>query len=452
MSSSNDLTILVVEEGNKYRTPKDSSLIIVEIGKDIRFSPSALDNYSYSGWKPVHHDLLVVSSAVEYADRKKRRTPSRWHRNFKIVAPVNDISRWRDPEVDHSLRDALKKLTGDNWILEFYESRGVYIDQARQRHLPFGKDKEFAIAYSDGLDSRCVTGIYEIDGSAVKVRVSNQGRDSATKEPFDKIPFSVKAASNESSQRTRGFKFAAATAIAAHLAGIQRIIVPESGQGALGPVLIPIHNVYADYRNHPAFFRRMERFIGLLLNYKLSYEQPRLWSTKGETIREYLVKTGAPGESLYQTRSCWQKRWNIQSSIIRSQCGLCAACLLRRVSMFSAGLHEPSDSYMFSDLSKGNFHNSTAFTSNSISYSAMIQYGTVGARHLQQLSQMSEKNDQDLLPYAHSISRELGTERSVTLDNLRMLLTKHSKEWNDFVSSLGPTSFLRDWIIGGRHV
>src|SRR3546814_4414490 len=57
--------------------------------------------------------------------------------------------------------------------------------------------------------------------------------------------------SNESSFRSRGFQFGVVAAIAAHLFGISRIVVPESGQGALGPVLLPLYNIYRDYRNHP---------------------------------------------------------------------------------------------------------------------------------------------------------------------------------------------------------
>jgi hypothetical protein len=448
----NNFTLIVVEDDDSSRAPSCTNSKIVKLGKDIEFSPTALDSYNYSGWKPLHHDLLVLSSALEYADRTKRRTPSRWHREFKIVIPVNDLPRWNEHDVRTSLSEALKKLTGDNWDFEFYRARENCIAHARQRHLCFGDKKEFAIAFSDGLDSKCVTGIYESNSSALKVRISNRGIKSGVKEPFDRIPFTVKARSNESSQRTRGFKFAVATAIAADVAGIQKIIVPESGQGALGPVLLPIHNVYADYRNHPSFFRKMERFIRVILGHTLIYEQPRLWSTKGETIKEYLKITGSPANSLNLTRSCWQTRWNIESSNIRSQCGLCAACLLRRMSMFSAGINEPDDAYMFSDLSNNDFEKSRISESNAISYRTMIQYGIVGARHLDHLSQLSSAKDVYLLPYAHAIARTQGSDKDLTFEQLRQLLIRHSQEWKEFVSSLGPETFIKNWIIGGRYV
>src|SRR3546814_16343603 len=91
--------------------------------------------------------------------------------------------------------------------------------------------------------------------------------------------------SNESSFRSRGFQFGVVAAIAAHLFGISRIVVPESGQGALGPVLLPLYNIYRAYRNHPSFFRKMERLLYAALDHIVELHQPRKWSPK-EIARE----------------------------------------------------------------------------------------------------------------------------------------------------------------------
>ena len=91
------------------------------------------------------------------------------------------------------------------------------------------------IAYSDGSDSRCVSKVSGNGSDAVCVRVTKHHHvPKAGDEPFDQIPFRVEVpSSRRSSLRSRGFKFAAVTAIAAHFTG-DRIVVPESGQGALG--------------------------------------------------------------------------------------------------------------------------------------------------------------------------------------------------------------------------
>jgi hypothetical protein len=60
----------------------------------------------------------------------------------------------------------------------------------------------------------------------------------------------------------------------------------ESGQGALAPAILPVGQGYADCRNHPAFTVLMEKFVGTLLGHQLRYRFPRLWMTKGKTLRE----------------------------------------------------------------------------------------------------------------------------------------------------------------------
>ena len=83
---------------------------------------------------------------------------------------------------------------------------------------------------------------------------------------------------------SRGFKFAMISGLAAYLTGAKRIIVPESGQGALGPPLVSVAHAHRDYRNHPLFAHRMERLLVALLEQPIRYEFPRLWYTKGETL------------------------------------------------------------------------------------------------------------------------------------------------------------------------
>ena len=65
------------------------------------------------------------------------------------------------------------------------------------------------------------------------------------------------------------------------------MLVPESGQGAFGPALVTVSHAYADYRNHPLFTIRMERFLDVLLQRPVRFVFPRLWYTKGETLRAF---------------------------------------------------------------------------------------------------------------------------------------------------------------------
>jgi hypothetical protein len=136
-------------------------------------------------------------------------------------------------------------------------------------------------------------------------------------------------------------------ALAAYLSGAKRIAVPEGGQGALGPIFIGRHD--GDYRSHPVFLCKMQRFVRALLRYEIAYEFPRLWSTKGQTLRAAIA--AAVNMPWRETRSCWQPSTQRSLPGERRQCGFCAACLLRRLSVHAAGESEDVGSYMLEDLS-----------------------------------------------------------------------------------------------------
>ena len=426
---------------------------VAEIGTDIVFDPSILDTYHYEGWKPVHYDLLLACAAVEFLDRRCGRRVGRWSRSFRVNLPVLEPAAWRQPQVQEDLQGTLNHLTGDNWRFCFVQAAGPAENGTLQRTLPFGCNKEFVIAYSDGLDSRCVSGMFDTDDSSVRVRLTKHKDPIKDGErPFDRIPFKVKVkSSRECNVRSRGFKFAAIAAIAAHLSNLTKIIVPESGQDALGPVLLPLHNVYPDYRNHPAFFRMMEGFIKGLLGYSVAYEQPRLWHTKGETIRDYLAQPGTGRESVLNTRSCWQQRWNARLDGELRQCGLCAACLLRRMSMHAAEVREPADTYTFGDLTAPSYEAAIPRGDGLRLSRSMLEYGIVGARHLQRLAAMAEWPDTALRPHVFEIAQVTRLPEQETRKALRRLLLKHAEEWRDFESAQGPRSFMKSWTEGVRH-
>ncbi|TIV10694.1 MAG: hypothetical protein E5W00_06550 [Mesorhizobium sp.] len=95
-------------------------------------------------------------------------------------------------------------------------------------------------------------------------------------------------ASGETSARSRGFKFALISGIAAYLAGASEIVLPESGQGIFGPALVTSSaQAYPDFRSHPLFTMRMERVLAALLKRPVRFVFPRIWSTKGETLKAY---------------------------------------------------------------------------------------------------------------------------------------------------------------------
>ena len=293
----------ILEAGQQAPHDRPKERTFATIGSEIKCDKDIFDSYSYDGWKDIHHDLLIVCAAVEYADRRWARSAYHWSRSISVTIPVLELATWLDAHVQQNLRDTLRHLTGDEWQFTFIQNGSGGTDKPRQRPLFPQQDKKFAIAYSEGLDSLCISGLYNENDEAVCVRVAkHKQRRRKDERPFDRLPFDVIVKQNaEYSVRSRGFKFASITAIAANLAKVSRIVVPESGQGALGPVLLPLRNIYPDYRNHPTFFRRMERFIQVLLGAEITFEQPRLWHTKGQTVAAFLAKSGTKQEQVFDT-------------------------------------------------------------------------------------------------------------------------------------------------------
>lgn len=447
-----DLLVLEADSAPPSTGPKER--VCATIGSEIKCDKEIFDSYCHEGWSDIHHDLLIVCAAIEFADRRWARGNANWARHFHVTVPVIDLSRWQDVNVGQSLCDTLRHLTGDTWRFSFIRHMGAASTKARQGPLFLNQQKEFAIAYSEGLDSLSVSGLYNNNDVAVRVRVSKFKQYLRQNErPFDRLPFEVNVGpkSYEDSARSRGFKFAAVSAIAAHLSKVNRIIVPESGQGALGPVLLPLLKIYPDYRNHPTFFRKMERFIRALLDVELTYEQPRIWYTKGQTIAAFLAMPGITQKQVTETRSCWQKRFNVSIAGELRQCGVCAACLLRRMSLHAAGINEPSEKYAVADLQAARFIDALPKQSSFKATKTLYDYGYMGARHLQQMADLANVSDATLKPHAFQIAKALGSSSDDVMNKLRGMLAQHSKEWTAFEQDQGENSFLQLWTKGGRH-
>jgi 7-cyano-7-deazaguanine synthase in queuosine biosynthesis len=445
--------LFVLESGQEAPRRSPKAREFATIGSEIVCDKEIFDSYCHQGWSDIHHDLLIVCAAVEFADRRWARGNAHWARRFHVTVPVIELATWQDAAVREGLCDTLCHLTGDVWRFSFVRHEGAATSKPRQGPLFHNQNKAFAIAYSEGLDSLSVLGLYNHNDTAVSVRVSKYKQSRRKYElPFDRLPFDVKVkSSREDSVRSRGFKFAAVTAIASHLSKVSRVIVPESGQGALGPVLLPLLNIYPDYRNHPAFFRKMERFIKALLGVDLTYEQPRLWYTKGQTVSAFLATPHANPEQVIETRSCWQRRANVRVGGKVRQCGVCAACLLRRMSLLSAGVNEPPASYAIADLSAARFGDALPRQNGFQPTSTLIDYGYMGARHLQQLADLARASDVALKPHAFQIAKALGSSVDDVASKLRSMLVQHSEEWSAFQESQGANSFLQLWTKGGRH-
>lgn len=447
-----------------YHASEETALLVdaIELGEDVRggsiaarlgttinFSIAGLESYFYTGWRPELVDLLVIAAAAEYCDHSFKRPAWGWARSFDLRVAVHKLDRWEDIAVHNSLEDALSFLTGDQWKVSFVQ-RAQDMARVGQGSLSFDVRDKVIMPYSDGLDSRAVAALVEDaeEGGLVRVRLGAKGADTNSKDTrerrFMSVPYKVRFDAGqrvESSARSRGFKFAVITGIAAALANVDRIVVTESGQGALGPILVTLGQSYPDYRVHPAFTRRIENLFEALTGKAPHYEYPRIWSTKGETVAAAQNLTQPP--NWVNTRSCWQGARQVSFARKLRQCGICAACMLRRLSMHAAGLNEPGANYIWEDLSSSEIENGvvSGFT---LMTSSLREHAVAGVLHLDHLASLSGSalHSRAVARVARETADALAISSTEAEANLSTLLARHRAEWLSFQESLGPQSFV----------
>lgn len=428
--------------------PRDGARLAT-LGQTITLSIEGLKDFFFADWRPELIDLLVIAAAVEYCDLSVRRPSWGWARSFDLLVAVHEDEQWSAAPVRGALEEALAFLTGDRWRLSFTKRHDAVV-KVTPRRFVFDTPDKVIMPYSDGLDSRAVAALVEEKekGGLVRVRLGSKGVDSARiprkKRRFAVVPFEVKLDKRqrvESSARSRGFKFAVITGIAAQLAPVDRIIVTESGQGALGPILASSGQSYPDYRVHPAFTRRIERLFEALTNKAPSYEYPRIWNTKGETLAAATALPKPP--TWHDTRSCWQDSRRVSFDGARRQCGICAACMLRRMSIHRAGIDEPSSGYIWEDLGAAEMEDGAVAGFSGMS-SAFRDYAFAGILHLDHLAALSrsELHRRTVRRVARETAEALGIEMAEGEREIMELLERHRAEWLDFLVSLSSRSFV----------
>ena len=445
----------VVEPG----VPARRRHVRCEIGENLQFDTAGLEAYCFANWDARVFDAFVLAAAIQFCDHTKTRPSARWGREIILRIPVHDPAHWSSAAVSEALHRALEFLTGDRWHIEFVARKRPEAPP-RQQNLSLSDGERVVIPFSDGLDSRAVAGLAEREHGHKLIRVRLGSRSfnghctKGERVPFASVPYHVRIGcrgSVESSARSRGFKFALLSGIAAYLSHARQVILPESGQGTLGPVLVPVGQAYEDYRNHPLFADRMGGVLSALFGHDVRYIYPRLWHTKAETLAAFTAVC-PDATNWAQTRSCWQGQRQVSLYGKWRQCGVCAACMLRRMSVHAMGGAEDKATYIWEDLSAVRFEDGAAAGFRKTRpQGALYEYAIAGTLHLDHLAglQHSPANQVLLDRQVFQLSRSLGVAEQETQQKLERLLTQHAREWKDFVGSLGPRSFVAQWASGG---
>lgn len=422
-----------------------------DIGKHMTFTTEGLESYFFAEWNLVIVDALLVAASVEFCDKTLRRPSATWDREIELTLPVHNVELGRSRKVSDTLVDALDLLTGDRWSVQYRPRKNPEAER-RQGQFTLPSATEAVMPFSDGLDSWAVATSYDRNnpGHLLRVRLGTSAPASsriAVRPPaFAHVPYRVRTGERrtvQSSVRSRGFKFALIAGIAAYLANIEDIVVPESGQGFLGPVIVPVGQT-PDFRCHPRFTSAMERFLFALLGHRAQYQYPRLRHTKGETLRG-AVADDPSTTGWMQTRTCWQSGRHVSVNRKRRQCGICAACLLRRLSVHSAGLTEPPETYVWENLRTPEFRGgaNSSFTKFTL---ALEQHAIAGTLHLGRLAALEPLSEyKDIANGTLLLSQALRLPEIEVVMQQQSLWRQHRHEWQAFLEWLGPHSFITQW-------
>lgn len=433
------------------------------INHHIAIDAEALSSYCFRRLPKLVDDLVLITAVVAFADRTvARRAAHTWRRFLDLTIPVHQLDYWQQPAISTALAALLQLLTGDVWVLHF-RPRLVGTPTRVQAPLSLSHGmKPIVMPFSDGLDSLAGARlIAAAEANAPLILVTAGQRKDADREWRERqlnarrcrlvLPFRFRRSESghrlrEQSYRSRALVYGTMAAIAAHLSEGERVIYTESGQGTLGPWLVPVGNEAPDIRMNPLFTSRLARFLATVLGTPIKFEHPRLWSTKGETLRE-LVAIGR-ADDWYKTRSCARDARHLSISGRLPQCGVCAGCLLRRQSLLAASLDEQLEQspYFWRNLNADSLQAAASSRARPTKLNDKRQ-AVCGFLALAQLADLADPASK---PGALDVSsRELAevlneSEQAVNA-RLKDLLTTHRSEWMNFLERLGKGSFLNEW-------
>lgn len=142
-------------------------------------------------------------------------------------------------------------------------------------------------------------------------------------------------AADSSPVMTRGLLFLSNAMVLASSMGHRQIFVPENGPLMINPHVSPLADPTKNA--HPYLLTTLERIYNQLTQAKVNIKPIFKDATKADLIR----KIRGAENVINQTWSCFKIQGQAR------MCGICFACLVRRLSAIAAGYKEPPGTYQF---------------------------------------------------------------------------------------------------------
>lgn len=432
---------------------------ICRVGQEVQIDVQGIENYCFKLMSDLEYELAILAGVVTFADRAcRRRLSEGWGRRFKIVMPTHHFDVWNRADVKSALREAVQFLTGDEWEFEF-SGRNQSWQHFRQQILDLGSGHFVVVPYSSGLDSFAQSQLLRLDpAKLIPIRITAWNRGVSgdrdwIQEPdgtkYRRVPIPVNIASPkhaEPSYRSRSFLFAVFAGIAAKLSDAEAILIPENGQGALGPSLVSFGIEWPQRGSHPGFTRRMQRFFEALWKKQIKFEHPQLWLTKGEVLQR--LKDAGLDQGWHSTSSCPRDQRDINLKHHKVHCGVCSACLLRRMSAFRAQVIEGEDTYLWPHLGATSLARAIHPDANRNTSKNDLDIAHHGLLSMQALANKANAPDGDvsIKQLNYELSALHGSDPAEIMNKIRRLLKSHQTEWDAFVNHFGNNSWTKSQL------
>jgi 7-cyano-7-deazaguanine synthase in queuosine biosynthesis len=294
-----------------------------------------------------------ADQAVPRGELTDRNFGEDWRRRLFFRIPVRHPELWNDPETTRLLVFVLSFLSEDQYDFQF---EPLAEPPPSQNYFAFTEDyrggrAEEMVLFSGGLDSlggairEVVTDRRRI--VLVQHRPSPKGaprqrallralQAKAGEGAPDLIAVCInkdRGLTQEFTQRTRSFLYAALAAALAEALGLPRIRFFENGVVSLNlPPSAQVVGARASRTTHPQALRAMSGLFARLAGHPFAVENPFHWLTKAQVI-EGIAAAGC-ADLIRLTASCSHLR-QAQSEV--PHCGRCSQCIDRRFAVLAAG-------------------------------------------------------------------------------------------------------------------
>jgi 7-cyano-7-deazaguanine synthase in queuosine biosynthesis len=238
------------------------------------------------------------------------------------------------------------------------------------------------------------------------------------------VPFEMRSptklvASEETSQRSRAFLFVTLGAAVADGFGRSELEMFESGVGAINvPLMTGMQGSQATRGSHPHFLHLMSELLTLVVGRRFHLVLPFLTMTKGELVAS--LARPELRQIANDTCSCPSFPVRVPQAGRQQSCGVCAACLFRRLAMHTAGIEEDCANYQYDFLSRN-----TTLPIKKRRYLAAF------------LNQVDCLTQTDLQPLPLNLAKHLRQthviEDGCSLETVRGLFRRYRDEWLNLI-------------------